>query len=284
MEPWSVVTSTGTRARIASRIAVKRFRALEPLPREGAQRLLVARHLHQHRGLGAAVRQHVHEVEDDRRDTRLRQITRETVQHLLAISRVEHLLVAGGDGPAGDALHLRGEELVLEGVQAPLALAIPPPRVLLGDLVRVQSGEDGVARVRGRGREDGAVQRLLHLGDVGEQRQDAAPLVQPQAVDDDEEHRLRTAEERLQEARNQVRREGRAIGCAVDPVAVVAGHVGSRTPGGSRRAASPARRGGRSRRPRAAAAPSPPARSRCPSTRASRAARSGGRSAPGSGW
>src|SRR5690606_10652310 len=140
------------------------------------------------------------------------------------------LLVVDREILSDEATNLGGEQLILEGVQSALTLTVPPAGVRLRDLVGEPAGEDGVARIRRRGRQDRVVQRLLNLREVREDRQDRAPLVEAEAIHDHEEDAPIRSQQRKQEAWDEIDGERRAIRRAVHPFAVVLHHESAELP------------------------------------------------------
>src|SRR6266513_1953501 len=164
-------------------------RALEPGAGETPQRRLVARHLVQDRALGAPVRELVDEVEHERRHPVLGQVRREPAQQLAAVHRAEQLLVAHGHRRPDQLPQLLGQQLRFVRVEALVVRGLAPPvGVSRGDLHREQPGEDRVAREGRRGRQDAVVVGLLDVEQRRHQVAQRLPLIEPQAVDDDEQH------------------------------------------------------------------------------------------------
>lgn len=92
-------------------------RTFEPGARQRAQRGGVAGNLEERLILGAAVRQLVDEVEDQRRHALPREMPRESAQHRLAIGGGEDLLVMHRHVAAHEFAQLFDEQLGLVRIQ-----------------------------------------------------------------------------------------------------------------------------------------------------------------------
>src|SRR6266513_2035222 len=200
--------------------------ALEPGARQAPQRGLVPRHLVQDRALGAPVRQLIDEVEHQGRDAVLGKVRREAA-HQLALARAEQLLVPHRDRPSHELRQLLGQELALVRVEALFVGRLPPPRRMAGgDLHRKHPREDRVARERRRARKDAVVVRLLDVEQRRHELPQHLPLVEPQAVDHDEQRAALGLEHRYQELGSHVHREGRPVAFrSGEPARILAGHV-----------------------------------------------------------
>ena len=168
-------------------------RAAEPLHGELAEGDLVARHLVEDRRLAAAVRQQVDEVEDEGAHAFVSDRAAEVALEVVGVGGRRDLGVAHRHRVA-ELLELQLEELALVRVEGLVLALAPHVGEACRDLARKEAAEEGVARVRRGRREDGEVVRRLDLEVGREQRLDGEPLVEAQAVDDDED-RLRVAAE-----------------------------------------------------------------------------------------
>jgi len=195
----------------------------EPAECDAAVGGLVAGQLANHTALGAGVAEHVNEVEDAHVDIiflHLRQLLHETLGSCGVVD-----LVIGEGVLAAVALEERLYERRLVEVLALLAVLIDPQvREHLGDDVWHQAREDGVARIlRGRG-QDGTVEALVDMEEVGNLVHQDAPLVVAEVIDDDEEHLLAFVQEGEDAPLEDVgAHDGRATGRLgiVDPIEVV---------------------------------------------------------------
>ena len=121
------------------------------------------------------------------------------------------------------------QQLALVGVEGfVLTIRIPPP---VGqsrrDLAGKKSAEQCVARVRCRRRQHREVMRCLDIEERSEQRLQRAPLVETQAIDDDEHRRLVALEDRQQEFANDVDGERRPVTVQIlEPLRIILLHVG----------------------------------------------------------
>jgi hypothetical protein len=200
-------------------------RPLEPLPRDLAEGDLVARHLEQNRGLAASVRQQIHEVEDECADALGRKRAGEPPDQIVGVRGRRDLLVA--DGVRLSRLgQLCLEQLPFVRVER-LVLAIAPPiREARRDLAGKESAEEGIARVRSRGRQNREIVRGLDLEHGCEERHQDSPLVEAEAVDDDEHRRALALENRQQELADDINRQRRPIAFEIaQPPWVLAANV-----------------------------------------------------------
>ncbi len=187
------------------------------------------------------MRHEVHEVEhqgDDRAGRLDRRV--HPGAHLIALPIREDLLVVDRDVPAREPLELLDEQLVLEGVQAPLVVRrVPPPRPARRDLVGIKPAEDRVAGVGGRRGQDRVVEGLLDLEELREQGGHRPPLVEAHAVEHHEVDRL-APEPGNEELPDEVDRQPRPVLGIPDPARVlpddpdaeVAAEVGHQGPHG----------------------------------------------------
>src|SRR5665647_273493 len=164
-------------------------RPLEPLQRELAQRDLVARHLVENRRLGAAVREQVHEVEDERADPFRRDRVREATLELVRLVRRRDLVVLHWH-LASHLDEMRLEQILLVRVERLVLPLAPPIRKACRDLVGKETAEQRIASIRRRRRQHAEVVRRLDVEQRREHGLEKLPLIEAQAVDDDERRRL----------------------------------------------------------------------------------------------
>ena len=135
IEPWSVVSSTGTFRRSASRSASQSGERSNQVRVRFRSACGVARHLEERRVLGAAVGQLVDEVEDQRRHPVLRQVRRQPAEQSLAVGGGEHLFVAHRHLAPGELAEVLLQQRLLVGVEADSSSRPPPVGVAGRELV-----------------------------------------------------------------------------------------------------------------------------------------------------
>lgn len=184
--------------------------AAKPLARELPERDLVARDLVEDRGLASAMRQQVHEVEDERTDSFGRDRPADPALEVVGVVRRRDLLIAYRRR-AADLGEVRVEQVALVRVERLVLLIAPPVRQARRDLAREEPGEEGVPGVGRRGREDGEVVRRLDVEERGDRRLEDAPLVEAETVHDDEDSRLLLREDGEEELAHHIDRERRTV-------------------------------------------------------------------------
>ena len=171
------------------------------------------------------MRQLIDEVEDEGRDPRLRQMRRQSPQQVLPVRGGEELLVADRYGLARQLAQLLRQELGLMRVEAfVVARRAPPLRMPGGDFHRKQAAEDRVAGKRRGGGENAVVVRLLHVEQRRHEIAQHFPLVEPQAVDHDEDDTAGALERGHEELGTDVHRQRRAVALRIgEPARIVLG-------------------------------------------------------------
>ena len=168
------------------------------------------------------MRQQIDEVEHERRDAFGRDDARQSPLDVVALGGRRHLLVANGDLDL-ELLELRLEELALVRVERFVLALAPPIGKARRDLAGKESAEQRVARVRRRRGQNAEVVRRLDVEQRRDDRLEHAPLIETQAVDDDEQRLLVGLEDRQQEFGNDVDRQRRPI--ALEILAAIAGYA-----------------------------------------------------------
>ena len=171
------------------------------------------------------MRQLIDEVEDERRHAGLRQVRRQSPQQVLPVRGGEKLLVADRYGLARQLAQLLRQELGLMRVEAfVVARRAPPLRMPGGDFHRKEAAENRVAGKRRGGGENAVVVRLLHVEQRRHEIAQHFPLVEPQAVDHDEDDAAGALERGHEELGTDVDRQRRAVALRIgEPARIVLG-------------------------------------------------------------